>query len=98
MFLLMLLVTVALRKLPDISAIHGRAVAWIVLSGLAGGLSWLFYFLALKTGPATGTAALDRLSVVFVLVLAALFLGEKLTLVHAAGAALMTVGAVLLVL
>ena len=98
MFVLMLLVTLTLKKFPDISALHGRIIFWIILSGIAGGLSWLFYFLALKNGPTVGTAALDRLSVVFTVILAALFLGEKLTLLHALGALVMAVGAIMIVM
>jgi transporter family protein len=97
MFLLMTLAAASLKKLPEITAVPGKVLLWIILSGAAGAVSWFFYFLALKTGPATGTAALDRLSAVFVVILAALFLGEKMTIAHAAGAALLTVGAILLV-
>lgn len=82
----------------DLSKIDGHALFFIILSGLAGALSWFFYFGALKSGPATGVAALDRLSVVFVLVLAVLFLGEALTWKTALGAVLVSIGAILLAL
>ena len=68
-----------LGKASQLSSIGGRALMFIAGSGIAGALSWLCYFLALKQGPASGTAALDRLSVVFVLLFAAMFLGEPLT-------------------
>ena len=68
----------------------------IVAAGISGALSWLFYFLALKFGPATGVVSIDRLSIVAVVVLAALFLGEALTFKVAAGAALMVLGALLI--
>jgi bacterial/archaeal transporter family protein len=74
-----------------------RAVLFIVLSGLAGAASWLCYFLALRLGPAPGVAALDRLSVVFVLVFAIGFLGQAFTWKAALGAALLTIGAILLI-
>jgi transporter family protein len=74
-----------------------HAFVFIVLSGLAGAASWLCYFLALRLGPAPGVAALDRLSVVFVLVFAVGFLGQALTWKAALGAALLTLGAVLLI-
>jgi transporter family protein len=90
-------VSTALGKFSLFSAVHGRAWLFIVLSGLAGALSWLTYFFALKTGPASAVAALDRLSVVFVVVLAIIFLGEKLDLRTAVAALLLTAGAVLLV-
>ncbi len=81
-----------------VDQLTSRPLQFIVLSGLAGAISWLFYFLALKTGTASGVAALDRLSVVFVVILAAIFLAEKLTLIKALGAILLTVGAILIVL
>lgn len=56
----------------------GRVIGALVLSGAATGLSWLCYFQALKLGDASRVAPLDKLSVVFVAVLAAIFLGERL--------------------
>lgn len=88
--------SLSLNKLPLLSKIPSRALWFIVLSGLAGAFSWLFYFYALRFGPASGVAALDRLSVAFVLVLAVLFLGEKLTWYSGIGALLMTLGAILM--
>ncbi|HCI05169.1 TPA: EamA family transporter [Patescibacteria group bacterium] len=76
----------------------GKDGVLILLSGLAGAISWLFYFLALKTGLASKVSAVDRLSLVFVIVLSVLFLGEKLTLKTALGAALMVLGAILVAL
>lgn len=74
-----------------------KPLLFIALSGVAGAISWLFYFLALKAGPAGGVAALDRLSVVFVIILAAIFLAEKITLSKGIGAILLTLGAILIV-
>jgi len=71
---------------------------FIVLSGLAGALSWLFYFLALKNGKASQIVPLDRLSVVFTLILAAIFLGEKLSLKTVVGGITIVVGAILVAL
>lgn len=79
----------------DLSRVDGKALLTIALSGLAGALSWLFYFAALKTGPAPAVAALDRLSIVFVLILAILFLGEALTWKTGLGALLIMSGAIL---
>ena len=91
-------VSLILNKLPLVKSIDSRTLTFIIFSGVAGALSWLFYFLALKYGPATGVAALDRLSVVFVVILAALFLGEALTVKSVTGMAFLVVGAILLVL
>jgi len=68
----------------------------IALAGIAGALSWLFYFAAIKYGFATGAAAIDRLSIVFVVLLAALFLGEVLSWQSVLGA-LLIVGGTLLI-
>lgn len=87
-----------LGKLNLFSTLHNKALLFIIFSGIAGALSWLFYFFALKNGPASGVAALDRLSVVFVFILAVLFLGEHFTFKSAIGAMLIFLGAILMVL
>ena len=56
-----------------------RTWFFLVVSGLATGLSWLCYFRALQLGEASQVAPVDKLSVVFAIALAAAFLGEKLT-------------------
>jgi len=76
-------------------ALGGRDWLLLVAAAVAGALSWLCYFLALRDGPATAVAALDRLSLVVVVLAAALFLGEPLTGRMGAGVALMVAGAVL---
>ncbi len=68
---------------------------WIVLSAIAGALSWVFMFAALKLGPASAVSAIDRLSIVFVVLLAALFLGEALTIKSILGTILIVAGALL---
>ncbi len=93
---ILILATTALKKW-NFTQLDNKAILYITLAGLAGASSWLFYFYALKTGPATSVAALDRLSVVFVLVLAALFLGESLTVKSVAGGVLIVAGALLLI-
>ncbi len=75
-----------------------RAITFIVLSGAAGAASWLAFFLALKVGDASRVAPIDRLSVVFVILLAVLFLGEHFSPLAATGVGLMTLGAVLIAL
>jgi transporter family protein len=78
------------------AALSGGEWLWIVLAGLAGALSWIFYFYALQMGQATPVAAIDRLSMVFVLILAVIFLGEKLTWQSALGALFVVLGAILI--
>ena len=97
MFVAMFLATVSLGKL-HMETINSKALLFIIASGLAGALSWFFYFLALKMGPAAKVATIDRLSLVFVLVLAALFLGEALTWKTVGGIALMVAGALFVIL
>ncbi len=75
-----------------------KGVLFLVLSGIATGLSWLCYYRALQTGPASRVAPIDKLSVVFVVLLAVFFLGEKLTWKVAFGGIMLTVGAVLMAL
>lgn len=82
------------RALPTLS---GRTLLFLILSGLATGASWLFYFHALKVGPASRVAPLDKLSVPFAVLLAALVLHEALTWKVAAGVALIVGGALLLI-
>lgn len=82
----------------NLQAFTGKEWLLIAGAGVAGALSWLFYFIALKEGPAAGVSALDRLSVVFVVILAAVFLGEALTWKTILGATLITTGALLFVL
>src|SRR5690348_12476215 len=57
--------------------ISGRSYAFLVLSGLATGASWICYFRALKLGDASQVAPIDKLSVVLVAIFAFLFLGER---------------------
>jgi bacterial/archaeal transporter family protein len=75
-----------------------RGLAFLVLSGIATGLSWLCYYRALQTGPASRVAPIDKLSVVLVVLFAALFLGERLTWKVGLGGALITAGAVIMAL
>ncbi|MEK7127436.1 MAG: EamA family transporter [Patescibacteria group bacterium] len=83
-------------KFSGLSQITGNNMLWIFLSGLAGAASWVFYFAALKMGDATKVAAIDRTSIIFVVILAILFLGEKLTWLKLFGAILIGIGAFLI--
>jgi len=81
---------------PD--SLSTRGVIFLVLSGAATGLSWLCYYRALQTGPASRVAPIDKLSVIFVVLFAVSFLGERLTWKVGLGSALITLGAVLMAL
>jgi bacterial/archaeal transporter family protein len=75
--------------------INNKALFYIILSGIAGALSWLFYFVALKGAKVSQIVPIDRLSVVFALLLAVLFLGEKTNWQTWIGAGLIVIGGVL---
>lgn len=81
-----------------LTTLTSRTWGFLVLSGLATGLSWLCYFRALQLGEASQVAPVDKLSVVFVLVLAAAFLGEKLTWHQWLGGVLILAGAIVIML
>lgn len=82
----------------ELGAISRFSLIFLILSGIATGLSWLFYFRALQLGNASQVAPIDKLSLVFTIILAVLFLKEKTSLQVIVGAALMTVGSVLIAL
>lgn len=92
----LLVLAFALGKLNISELPNGKALLFIALSGIAGALSWLAMFAALKVGPAPGVAALDRLSVVFVLVFSLIFLGTQFSWKAALGAGLIVAGALLM--
>jgi transporter family protein len=73
-----------------------RTLLFLALSGAATGLSWLCYFRALQLGEASRVAPVDKLSVVFVIVLAGLFLRERMTWQQAIGGSLIVAGSVVL--
>ncbi|MGA2809103.1 MAG: EamA family transporter [Terracidiphilus sp.] len=91
-------IALALGKHGEIRSLDRRTCLFLVLSGLATGLSWLCYFRALQLGPASRVAPLDKLSVPLVMVFAWLLLGEKLTAPALVGGLLITAGAVVMVL
>jgi transporter family protein len=88
----------ATGALGGIGQIPGRGWLFLVLSGIATGFSWLCYFRELSIGNASSVAPVDKLSVVFVIVFAGVFLGEKITWIKAVGGLLIAAGAVVLAL
>ncbi|HEY2686067.1 MAG TPA: EamA family transporter [Steroidobacteraceae bacterium] len=81
-----------------VSELPVKSLVFLTLSGVATGLSWLCYFKALQLGPASAVAPIDKLSVVLVVLFAALFLGESLSWKVAAGATLVSAGVAILAL
>ena len=85
----------ATGRLQSPGPLSPKTIAFLVLSGLATGASWLCYFRALKLGEAARVAPIDKLSVVLVAVFGAVFLGEKLSPPNWLGVCLIGAGAVL---
>lgn len=73
-----------------------KTFVFLALSAVATGLSWLCYYRALQLGPASKVAPVDKLSVVFAIILALIFLGEKVTLKAAIGMSFVVFGSILL--
>ena len=100
MALFLVAVVVVQGKLNLISEIieNRKALFFIALSGIAGALSWLFYFMAIKNGQVSQVAPIDKLSVVFAVIFAVILFGEKISMIAAGGVALITVGALMVAL
>jgi transporter family protein len=96
----LIIVGLFLKKFENFSLNLFTSKDWllIILAGIFGALSWLFYFWALKFGPASHVAVIDRLSLVFVILLSALILGEVFNLKVFIGMVLIIIGAILIVL
>jgi transporter family protein len=77
------------------SDLTARGVVFIALSGVATGLSWLFYYRALRVGPASKVVPVDKLSLAVAMVLAVVFLGELPSWRAVGGAALILAGTLL---
>lgn len=90
-------IAIALGKHNAIMQISSRSWLFLVLSGIATGLSWLCYFRALQLGPASAVAPIDKLSVVLVILFAWIFLGEGLSTPKIIGGLLIAGGAATLV-
>jgi transporter family protein len=91
-------IAISLGTHTGLAQIDRRSWLFLAASGLATGLSWLCYFRALSIGEASKVAPIDKLSVVFVILLAWPVLGEALTARKLAGGALIAVGAIVLAL
>ena len=91
-------IVLASGKQTEIGSITTRGWVFLILSGLATGLSWLCYFHALQIGEASKVIPIDKFSVVLSIVLAFVVLGEKVTLTKVVGGALITLGTFILIL
>ena len=80
-----------------ITEISRRSWLFLILSGLATGASWLCYFKALQDGDVSKVVPVDKLSLVFTVILAAIFLHESFTIKTAVGCLLITVGTLIMI-
>lgn len=90
-------IVAASGQLGAIKSVSKYTWLFLVLSGLATGLSWLCYFKAIQLGDVSRVAPIDKLSVVFTIILAAIFLHESLTPKVIIGALLITAGAIVMI-
>ena len=81
-----------------IATLSKQNLVFLCLSGIATGLSWIFYFKALQLGKVSQVAPVDKLSVALAIILSVLFLGEPLTWKEVAGAGLIIAGTLVLIL
>jgi len=89
-------IAAAQKTLPQIKTISKNSLIFLILSGIATGLSWLFYFRALQIGEASKVVPIDKLSLVLTIIFAALFLKENLSFSLIFGVILMTTGAIII--
>ena len=80
-----------------ITSLSRQNIIFLVISGVATGLSWIFYFKALQIGKVSQVAPVDKLSVALTIGLSVLFLGEALTIKTAVGAVLIVAGTLVLI-
>lgn len=81
-----------------ITQVSNKSWLFLILSGLATGASWLCYYKAIQLGDVSRVVPIDKMSVVITIVLAAAFLGEKLTYKSVIGSIFITVGTLLMIL
>ncbi len=81
-----------------ISFLSKYSLIFLILSGIATGLSWIFYFKAIKIGNISQVAPVDKLSLAIVIILSAIILGEPITWKVAIGAGLIVCGTLIVVM
>ena len=91
-------IVLARGEANGISSLSKRNLIFLVISGVATGLSWIFYFKALQVGKVSQVAPVDKLSVALTIILSLIFLGETLSIKAAIGALLIIAGTVVMIL
>ena len=85
-------IVLATVPISDINSLTAKNWTFLILSGIATGLSWMFYFYAIQLGPVSRVAPIDKLSVAFTIILAFVLLGESISLPVVVGGCLIVAG------
>jgi bacterial/archaeal transporter family protein len=91
-------IVIATGEWQNPAKLPGRTLTFLILSALATGASWLFYYRALQLGPASKVAPIDKLGVIFAILFAFIFLGEKADFKTLSGGLLIVAGALIIAL
>jgi bacterial/archaeal transporter family protein len=91
-------IVLAKGEAKGLATLTQKNIIFLVISGVATGLSWIFYFKALQIGKVSQVAPVDKLSVALTVLLSVLFLGEVLTWKAAIGALLIIAGTIVMIL
>ncbi len=91
-------IVLAKGEAKGLATLTQKNIIYLVISGIATGLSWIFYFKALQIGKVSQVAPVDKLSVALTVLLSVLFLGEVLTWKAAIGALLIIAGTIVMIL
>ena len=91
-------IVLARGETKGIATLSKQNLFFLIISGIATGLSWIFYFKALQIGKVSQVAPVDKLSVALTILLSVVFLGEALSIKTAIGALLIIIGTIILIL
>ncbi len=90
-------IVLARGEVKGLATLSRHNIIFLVISGIATGLSWIFYFKALQMGKVSQVAPVDKLSVALTIILSVVFLGEALTIKTAIGALLIIAGTAVMI-
>ena len=91
-------IVLARGEAKGIATLSKQNIIFLIISGIATGLSWIFYFKALQLGKVSQVAPIDKLSVALAIVFSIIFLGETLTFKTAIGAGCILAGTIIIIL
>lgn len=81
----------------SLNTISKQSLTFLIISGIATGLSWIFYFKAMQMGSVSKVAAVDKLSLVFTFIIAVVFLQDAYNMKTIAGVLLISIGTYLMI-